>query len=211
MMTYKNISTLIFDFGGVLIDLDKERCIQSFKNLGFKDVDKYLGDFVQSGVFLQLETGQITPNDFRNEIRKLIGNPVTDEQIDKAWGSFLLDIPSEKLDMLLELRKKFKVLMLSNTNAIHIPFSENLFLQHKGLPVQAYFDKRYLSYEVGEVKPGEEIFRFLLEDANVKAENCLFLDDGLKNIEQARAMGFNTYWVQGNDDLKFLLNDETWG
>ena len=121
MKHFKNITTLIFDFGGVLIDLDINQCILNFNRLGLENVEQYLNNFAQSGFFMQLEKGQISAAEFRNEIRKLTPNKLTDTQIDEAWCSFLLEIPEEKLEMLIELRKKFRVVLLSNTNIIHFP------------------------------------------------------------------------------------------
>ncbi|NDV47774.1 HAD family phosphatase [Paludibacter sp. 221] len=210
MKQFTNITTLIFDFGGVLINLDKQRCIRNFEKLGFSNVKNYLGDFIQTDFFLQMEEGKMDENEFYSEIKKHGSNDVTNQQIKNAWNSFLLDIPAYKLDMLLELRKKFKVLLLSNTNPIHIEHSEDIFLSHKGLTMDNYFDKRYLSYEMKMSKPHAEIFEAVLDDAKLRPEECLFLDDGAKNIEQAQKMGFNTYLVPIPDSLDFLLKPETW-
>lgn len=209
-MQFRNVTTLIFDFGGVIINLNMQRCINKFRELGFVDIDKYLNNFVQSGIFLQFEKGQINAEEFRAEIRKHIPAPLTDEQIDQAWCSFLVDIPDEKFDLLLELRKKFKVLLLSNTNPIHMAYADSLFIRHKGLPMSEYFDKRYLSYEMRAAKPDAEIFEKLLADAGVSPGECVFFDDGSKNIEQARKLGIQTYLVHEPEDLSFLLRTDTW-
>lgn len=210
MKQFKNVTTLIFDFGGVIINLDMQRCIRNFKELGFTDVDQYLNNFVQSGIFLQFERGEINAGEFRDKIRELTPGTLTDEQIDKAWCSFLVDIPSEKMDMLLELRKKFNVFLLSNTNPIHMTYADTFFQEHKGLPMSAYFDKRYLSYQMGMTKPDREIFDALLADAKLTAGECVFFDDGQKNIEEAGKIGMQTYFVHEPEDLSFLLLPETW-
>ena len=210
MEKFKNINTLIFDFGGVIINLDKARCIRSFKELGFIDIDRYLGDFIQSGIFLKLEKGELSPDEFRSEIKKLIPEKVTDEQINKAWNSFLAGIPTEKMDMLLELKKKFKLLLLSNTNSIHKECYQEIFIHYNGLPMSAYFDKMYVSYEMGLVKPDPLIFQKLISDSGITPSECLFLDDGVKNIEAGQEAGFQTYLVEKNDNLQFLLDNSTW-
>lgn len=210
MPLFKNITTLIFDFGGVLINLDKEKCIQQFIELGFTDVEHYLDEFLQSGIFLDLEKGVIDPSTFYSEIRKKTSHQISDEQINEVWNSFLIGIPAEKLDMLIELKKKFRILLLSNTNPIHIAHSQNIFKQHRGLPMPDYFDKCYLSYELGSVKPNTEIFQKMIEDANLIPSECLFLDDGIKNIEESKKLGFQTYLVKKNENLSFLLKEETW-
>lgn len=206
MKQYNNISTLIFDLGGVIVDLDLPKCIQNFKALGLNDVEQYLSNFGQKDFFLQFEKGQIGIPEFRNEIRKLAGIKLTDAQIDEAWCSFLTQIPVEKLHLLLELKKKYRILLLSNTNPLHIQTAVAAEFSKTGETRQDFFDKCYLSYEMGMVKPDVEIFEALLADAQVKAEECLFLDDGKKNIDTAAALGIQTYWVKPNENLNFLLN-----
>ena len=206
MKQYNNISTLIFDLGGVIVDLDLAKCIQNFKELGLENIEQYLSNFGQKDFFMQFEKGQIGIPAFRNEIRKLAGIELTDAQIDEAWCSFLTQIPVEKLHLLSELKKKYHLLLLSNTNPVHIETAVAVEFSKTGKTMQDFFDKCYLSYEMGMVKPDVEIFEALLADAQVKAEECLFLDDGKKNIDTAAALGIQTYWVKPNENLNFLLN-----
>ena len=210
MKHFKNISTLIFDFGGVLINLDISKCILNFKQLGLNNFEHYLNNFAQSGFFMQLEKGLISAGEFRNEIRKLSPKLLTDAQIDDAWCSFLLDVPVEKLEMLVELRKKFRVVLLSNTNIIHFPNSEKIIFTNNGRKLSDYFDRCYLSYEMKMAKPDKKIFENILSIENVHPSECLFLDDGLKNIIEAQKMGIQTYLVHEHEDLSFLLTPETW-
>jgi glucose-1-phosphatase len=205
MKQFSNITTLIFDLGGVLINLDLPQCIQKFKELGLQDFEQHLSLFGQKGFFMQFEKGQIGVDEFRNEIRKLAPNPLTDEQIDAAWCSFLCDIPNQKMEILLELKKKFRLLLLSNTNQLHIEVSASGEFARIEKKITDIFDKCYYSYEMGMAKPDLEIFEAILTDAGVKAEECLFLDDGPKNIEQAASLGIQTYLVDINEDLSFLL------
>ena len=206
MKQYNNISTLIFDLGGVIVDLDLAKCIQNFKELGLENIEQYLSNFGQKDFFMQFEKGQIGIPAFRNEIRKLAGTELSDVQIDKAWCSFLTQIPVEKLHLLSELKKKYRLLLLSNTNPLHIETAVAAEFSKTGKTMQDFFDKCYLSYEMGMVKPDVEIFEALLADAQVKAEECLFLDDGKKNIDTAAALGIQTYWVKPNENLNFLLD-----
>ena len=206
MMDKNNqITTLIFDFGGVLINLDLPKCIDNLRGTGFVNVDQFLSNFGQKDFFLKFENGQIDTPEFRNEIRKNTSDLLSDEEIDTAWCSFLCDIPSEKISMLKELRKKYRLLLLSNTNPLHIEVSARIALEPYNTSLDELFDKCYLSYEMGLTKPSEDIFTALLNDANVTAQECLFLDDGLKNIETAKGMGFATYLVDPSENLDFLL------
>ncbi len=210
MKQFSNITTLIFDLGGVIINLDLPKCIQNFKQLGVINFENYLSNFGQKGFFLQFEKGQIGVEDFRNEIWKLAINPLSDKQIDDAWCSFLCDIPNHKINLLLELKKKFRLLLLSNTNPLHINVSTANEFARYGLKISDVFEKAYYSYEMGMAKPDDEIFNALLQDAGVNAGECLFLDDGIRNIENAGKLGIQTHHVSLDDDLSFLLNAETW-
>ncbi len=207
MKHFSNISTLIFDFGGVLIDLDMNQSILNFKKLGVENVENYLSNFGQSGFFMQLEKGKISAEEFRSEIRKMTTNTITDKEIDDAWNAFLVRIPAEKLDVVYELRKKFRVIMLSNTNAIHFPYAERTFFSYKNRGIDEYFDKCYRSYDMKMAKPDAEIFEAILSQEQVAPNQCLLLDDGPKNIEQAQKLGFQTYFVDPKEDLSFLLTN----
>jgi glucose-1-phosphatase len=207
MKHFTNISTLIFDFGGVLIDLDMNQSILNFKKLGIENVENYLSNFGQSGFFMQLEKGKISAEEFRSEIRKMTTNTITDKEIDDAWNAFLVRIPSEKLDIVYELRKKYRIIMLSNTNAIHFPYAEQTFFSYKNRGIDEYFDKCYRSYDMKMAKPDTEIFEAILNQEQVAANQCLLLDDGPKNIEQAQKLGFQTYFVDPKEDLSFLLTN----
>jgi len=115
----KGIKNIIFDLGGVLIDLDIDRCLREFKALGVSNVEELVNSTHTAGVFSALEHGKVSPAEFRDEIRRLAGNPeLTDAQIDNAWLSILLEIPQKKLDLLLRLNRKYRVFLLSNTNEI---------------------------------------------------------------------------------------------
>jgi putative hydrolase of the HAD superfamily len=203
-MPYKNISTIIFDLGGVLIRLDKRLCLASFAKLGIKDIE--IECYKQSGFFLQFERGEISSEIFRDELRKYTEKILSDDEIDSAWCSFLREIPAQKLEMLLVLRRKFRVLMLSNTSPIHIDFCKKERFNYDNHTIDDFFDRRYLSYEMRMSKPDEDIFETLLAEEKTQASACLFLDDSARNIETARKLGFQTYLVKENDTLDFLLN-----
>ena len=153
-----DIKTLIFDFGGVLVNLDKQLCLDTFKKLGVYELEKLISKYAQSGFLQDLEVGKITAKGFRDELRKLSQQNLTDAQIDAAWNIFLLDIPAFKLDLLLELRKKYRVIMLSNTNELHFEQVAINEFKKNGLALDDYFDKCYLSYKIGMAKPNEDIF-----------------------------------------------------
>lgn len=205
MLNFDGISTLIFDFGGVLINLNRQRCVEKFIDFGITNAPQLLDNYHQMGVFDQLENGDISNEQFYTEIRKISGKNITNQQIHDAFISFLEDVPTEKLELLLRLRQKFRVLMLSNTNAIHFPWCEKNIFSYKNYSLFDFFDHCYLSYKMNLSKPNPEIFRILLQKEQLLPQECLFLDDGEKNIQTAEILGFNTYFVHKNEPLSPLF------
>jgi glucose-1-phosphatase len=210
MKQFRNISTLIFDLGGVLINLEKNNCIQAFHQLGFTDIDQYLDNFQHTGIFIALEKGEISAEAFVSELMQVCPQANSEKQIRDAWCAYLLDIPREKLELLVELRKHFRVIMLSNTNAIHFPFISQTQFEAQGYTIEQCFDACYLSHELKTAKPDGLVFEKLLFSEGTAASQCLFLDDGIKNIEKAAEFGIQTYHVAEREDLSFLLNPLTW-
>ena len=198
-MKEKGIKNLIIDFGGVLIDLDRQRCIENFAK-AMLDVCH------QQGFFLQHEKGLITSAEFRNEIREQIGKIVTDARIDAAWNSFLGGIPTYKLDLLLKLREKYVVYLLSNTNEIHWKWSCKHAFHYKAFRVEDYFEKIFLSYEMKMVKPDVAIFEKLLEETGIDPRETFFIDDSAENCRVAETLGISTYTPKACEDWSHLFS-----
>lgn len=204
-MRRKGIKNLIIDFGGVLIDLNRQRCIENFKRLGLPDVEVVLDIYHQQDFFQKYEKGLITSAEFRDVIREKIGKPVTDAQIDDAWNSFLVSIPAAKLDLLLNLRKDYVVYLLSNTNEIHWQWSCQHAFPYKTFRVEDYFEHIYLSYEMNMAKPDAEIFQKVLDDTGIIPAETLFIDDSAANCRAAEALGITTYTPQAGEDWSHLF------
>lgn len=204
-MRRKGIKNLIIDFGGVLIDLDRQRCIENFKRLGLPDVEVVLDIYHQQDFFQKYEKGLITSAEFRDVIREKIGKPVTDAQIDDAWNSFLVSIPAAKLDLLLNLRKDYVVYLLSNTNEIHWQWSCQHAFPYKTFRVEDYFEHIYLSYEMNMAKPDAEIFQKVLDDTGIIPAETLFIDDSAANCRAAEALGITTYTPIAGEDWSHLF------
>lgn len=202
----KKIKTIIFDLGGVLINYSIEATIEKFKQIGCMNASAFINPYKQSGVLLQLERGEIRPEDFHNAIIRDIGHAVDPHAIDDALCSFLLDIPEYKLDMLLDLRSQgYQVFMLSNTNRIMMHFMMEHRFRQQGLTVDAYFDRLFLSYRMKLVKPYPEIYRKMIEESGILPEESLFIDDSEANIETARSLGFGTYLAAQHEDFRPLF------
>lgn len=201
------INTIVFDLGGVLINYSLERCIESFRQLGWAQADQLIDPYKQSGILLRLESGEITKETFYAEIIRAIGHPVAPSALDQALCSFLLDIPSYKLDMLLDLRRQgYRVYMLSNTNVIMMEFMKEHRFKVQGLHVDAYFDRLFLSYEMGLIKPYPEIYRKMIAQGAITPQQSLFIDDSAANIATASSLGFNTYQAEQSEDYRMLFS-----
>lgn len=199
----KNIKNILFDFGGVIVSLNKQNAINRFKELGVENISEYLTEFRQKGIFLELEEGKLTKQEFYTEFRKLSGrDDISDKDIDSGWLAFLLDIPEYKFQLLKDLRKKYKVYLLSNTNPAIMEWAESEDFSPTKEPITAFFDKCYYSFEVKAAKPEKEAFEAVIRDSGIIPEETLFLDDGQANIDMAKSLGFKTYLANQEEDLR---------
>lgn len=200
---YKNVKNLLFDFGGVIVSLNKQNALNRFKEIGFENIDQYLNEFRQEGIFLEYEEGKLTPQEFYAEFRRLAGKEdISDKDIDSAWLAFLIGIPEYKFQLLKDLRKKYNVYLLSNTNPSIMNWAFSKDFSPEGLPISAYFDKCYLSFELGVAKPDKKIFELILEDSGMNPAETLFLDDGKTNVEIGKEFGFQVYQANQDEDLR---------
>lgn len=180
---------LLFDFGGVIVDLDLLRCVSAFGELGF-DVLPNLGNKGQTGLLERFESGHIDTPQFCDAVRELSGNAAaTDEQIVHAWQQFLVGVPEERLELLLRIRRHYPTAVLSNTNPVHWAQARDGFFRYKGLGVEDFFRHTFLSYEMGVMKPQAEIYEKVIESLGVPASEIVFFDDLEANCEAARAAG----------------------
>lgn len=200
------IKNLIIDFGGVIVNLKRGRCIERFADLGIVDVlDQFDGTYRIKDIFIQLEQGSISSAQFRDGVRKLTTKSLSDKQIDNAWISMLDDVSSSKLKSLLKLRKYYQTMLLSNTNEIHWNYSLKTFFSHGNHEVIDYFDKIYLSYLLHMLKPSQEIYEFVLSDAGISPEETLLIDDSPANCRAAEKLGIRTYTPTPHEDWPKLF------
>lgn len=201
------IRNIIFDMGGVLLDLDRERCIAAFARIGYPDAATLLSNYTQQGIFGELESGLIEPSEFYDFIRSEAGRQLTDGQIMDALNEFVVGLPVYKLQMLLDLRKRFNIYMLSNTSAVMMPDIKTRYFTQQGLTFDDYFDKAFLSYEMGSIKPDPAIFRVMLDRSDIVPEESLFLDDGPANTAAAEKFGFHTYLTKPHEDYRHIFTE----
>ncbi|RFP64073.1 HAD family phosphatase [Hymenobacter lapidiphilus] len=186
---------LLFDFGGVIINIDYNRTLEAMRALG-SGIE--FTQAAQAGLFDQLETGQISAAEFRNGLREHYGLQATDAQLDEAWHAMLLDVPAERLALLAELRAQgYQTALLSNTNHLHITEINRRLKEQYGLQhgIADCLDRVFYSQEVGLRKPGEEIFRHALREMNWQAADTLFIEDSSQHIATARRLGLHTLFL----------------
>jgi HAD superfamily hydrolase (TIGR01509 family) len=188
-----SIKNIIFDLGGVIINIDYQKTIDEFRKLSTEGNIIEFNQKNQSEVFDELETGRISNHDFREKLREHYHLNATDQQIDDAWNAMLLDIPQERIDLLRKLRKDHKLFLLSNTNAIHLIAFNKIVEDSFGMPaLDELFDKCYYSHLAGDRKPNGQIFERILQENGLKKEETLFIDDSIQHIEAADQVGIQT-------------------
>lgn len=201
----EGIKNILFDMGGVLINLDRMEAVRAFEALGFADINNYLGDYGQQGAFLALEEGSISVEQFYDRIRTHIP-AATDEQIADAFMQFLRGLPVSKLEMLRKLKAKgYRLMLLSNTNPVMYPRICETYFRQEGLTINDYFDDIFLSYELGAIKPDAKIFRMVIERSGVMADETLFIDDSQANLDASVRFGFETYLAPQNQDFSAIF------
>ena len=198
------IKTIIFDLGGVLVSLDREKCLENFsRNLGFDNFGDYLNAYAQKGFFAKYENGDIDSVEFREEIKKRCTREnVQDEEIDLAFFTFLTHVDTYKVKLLMKLKKKYHLLLLSNVNPIGWGKSCELFYDANGIDIEDVFEKLYLSFKVNASKPGKEIYEHLINDSGINPAETLFIDDSQANIEAGSQMGLNTLYYDVTKNLE---------
>jgi putative hydrolase of the HAD superfamily len=201
------ISTIIFDLGGVVLNLDPDLTAKAFARLSGKELNEIYDIFLASKWVPAFERGEISPEDFRKQVKLALDIDVADTEIDMAWNAMLLELPEGRLNLLSGLRKDYHSLVLSNTNEIHIKeFSRTVSKVTNGESIHDHFHKVYYSNELGLRKPEKEIYQYVLEANNLKPSTTLFIDDMLPNIEAAEQCGIKTIHLTDQEDL-FTLFD----
>jgi glucose-1-phosphatase len=203
-----SIKNLIFDLGGVILDLSVERTLQSFADISGLKKERVKELFISSKGFLDYEKGEIGDEEFRSFVRELYSVQVDDKALDVSWNAMLLGIPQHKLDLLISLKAKFNVYLLSNTNNIHLNYiNDQIMTPVFGEPsLDRYFHKAYYSHYMKKRKPDANIYEQVLDENNLKPHETLFLDDNADNIAGANALGIRTVHVVTPDHIITYFN-----
>ena len=208
-MKNSRIKNIIFDLGDVILNIDVPLASSSFGKLSGRQQHEILTLFKEKELFRLFETGLVDEDAFRNMIRELLEFPDWSEEIiDTAWNSLLLDIPPARIELIKELGKKYRLFLLSNTSSIHIKQVNKILHAATGIErLDDLFEKVYLSYEMGLMKPDPAIYLQVLEESGLVAEETLFLDDNADNITAASKLGIDTILVQKPVTILDYLKD----
>jgi HAD superfamily hydrolase (TIGR01509 family) len=186
------------------MNLDVPRTINAFDTLGIKNIVNDTGHHYQYSFFYDFEIGQISENTFLQSLSNLSNQPNNFLEVEKAWNAMILDIPKDRIDFLQTLKEDYNLFLLSNTNSIHQRKFLKEFEDNYGYSFKKLFIKTYYSHEIGIRKPDLEVFNFILDDSNLKAEETLFADDAISNIKSAQKIGLHTFHVENYNTTSIL-------
>lgn len=205
MNSKKNIKALIFDMGGVLVDLDIEDCKKAFKEgLGYHKIDDIIDACHQKGIYGELEQGLLTGDEFRRIVLSESRPGSKPEDVDKAMYHILVGIAPEKVRLLKDLAAEYDLYLLSNNNEICLPCARGIFEQ-AGIPLDKIFRKCFYSFEMKALKPSESFYKAVVEQIGIPSEQMLFIDDSSANVEGSIAAGLPAIYYKPGTDLGAVI------
>jgi putative hydrolase of the HAD superfamily len=190
------LKNIIFDLGGVLMNIDFKKTEKAFADLGFTDFKQHMTQFHITPFFEEYETGKINEAAFIKGIQQIAGKPLTDQQIIHAWNALLLDFPPERIALLEKLRQRYRLFLLSNTNALHYESFQQTLKNLTGKKLEDIFEKTYFSHTVQLRKPDAAIYQLVLDENNLNPGETLFIDDTASNFSGAEEIGIQTFHLK---------------
>ncbi|PWT74592.1 MAG: haloacid dehalogenase [Bacteroidetes bacterium] len=192
----RNIDSIIFDLGGVILNIDNKRTEREFVALGAKDFGLYFGHGHAASFFKDYEVGKISDEQFVSDLKKMINVDLTDELIINAWNALLMDFPPERIELLKSIREKYRLLLFSNTNSLHMEAVRKIFREaFGGQDLDDLFDKAYYSHILGMRKPDKEPFQLIARENGLDPSRTLFVDDALVNVNGAELAGLKGFYL----------------
>ncbi len=203
----QNIKNIIFDYGNVIFMIDFGLTQQKFLELGISNAKDFYGRAQQDPIFDEFDKGNISAAKFRDGIRRISGiMALSDNQIDDAWNSLLLGVPTVNHDILLEAKAQYRTFLLSNINEIHYDWIvDYLKREHHLNSNDVFFEKIYYSHFVGMRKPSKDIFELVINDNDLRPEETLFIDDSPQHIKTAQGLGIRTHLMISSDTLESFM------
>jgi glucose-1-phosphatase len=204
----KEIKNIIFDLGGVIIDLDIQATISAFNNISPLPFETVYTQARQSALFDQFDKGLISEFDFFSQLKQEISYPGNEYDLIKPWNAMLLNVPERRLDLLVKAKQNYKTFLLSNTNETHIDkFEHDLYMRHGVKNFEDYFEKVYYSCRIRMRKPDLEIFEWVLRQNQLNPSETIFIDDSVQHVQGAGAAGINSYLLPKDMEVADLLKE----
>ncbi|MFD1551722.1 HAD family phosphatase [Putridiphycobacter roseus] len=203
-----NYDAIIFDLGGVILNIDYQKTTQAFKGLGVKNFDKLYSQSQQNGTFDKLETGKMGAEEFYKTLNKETGLELKHSEIETAWNAMLLDLPSHRIELLKKISKEIPIFLLSNTNEIHLKAFRKMIKDSFGEEhlLESTFSKTYYSHLIQARKPNRAAFDIIIHEQGLNPSKTLFIDDSLQHIEGAEKIGLQTVHLVGKDISEIFLS-----
>ncbi|HTE10961.1 MAG TPA: HAD family phosphatase [Chitinophagaceae bacterium] len=183
------IKNIIFDLGGVILNIDFKKTENAFADLGFTDFKHHITQFHITPFFEEYETGKIDDAAFVKGIQQIAGKPITEQEIIAAWNALLLDFPLERIALLERLKKRYRIFLLSNTNSLHYRAFQQALHALTGKTLEDIFEKTYFSHTSHLRKPNAAFYQMVLDENNLNAGETLFIDDTASNFSGAEEVG----------------------
>ena len=206
MAAYKN---LIFDLGDVIVHIDYPTTIAEFQKFALIDFNTIVSYSAQDKIFDLFDKGKVSAQQFRDEMKKYLRPDTTDRAIDFAWNSLIMAYPEKNFELLNELKKRYKVLALSNINPIHLDEIDRVAKQTFGVEnFESFFHRAYYSHIAGYRKPEKEFYQMLIKSENINPAETFFVDDKPENVEAAKSLGLRAFQLKDRTKLFELLKQE---
>ena len=206
MVKLDNIKNIIFDFGGVIINIDFYLTYNAFISLGINNLDQLFSQAKQTNIFDDFEKGITSPDVFRTQLKDFLSFKISNDDFDRAWNKMILDIPPARISLLKNLKSKYNTFLLSNSNQIHYDFYLGNLQKEFGVnKFDDLFEKAYFSFDIGMIKPNSDIFNFVISENNLNPKETLFIDDSIQHIEAAKKLGLQTYFIE-KETITDVLN-----
>lgn len=209
----ENIKNIIFDLGGVIMDIDVKRTLKAFSGLGIKNIENYFGHGFAASFFSDHEAGRISDEEFIKEIKKLLTQEagdevveISDEAVIDAWNALLLQFPPERISLLKEIRSRYRLFLFSNTNAIHYNKFREIYRNSFPGELEDLFEKAYFSHSLGHRKPDTSGFELIIRENGLDPKQTLFVDDAFINVEGALKTGLKGLYLPSG----FFITDILW-
>ncbi|HXB96284.1 MAG TPA: HAD family phosphatase [Puia sp.] len=193
----RGIKNIIFDLGGVILNLDNRRTEEALTHLGLKNIRHYFGHGHAASFVMDYEIGKISDRQFIDAIRELTDPGVSDEAIVEGWNALLLDFPAERIHLLRQLGKTYRIFLFSNTNALHLEALRRRYTDTFGSgTLDDHFERTYYSHLLGMRKPDRASFEHILTENRLAASETLFVDDAIVNVEGAEQAGLKGLYLR---------------